>query len=185
MRAFILPLALLGVAAAPPAQKMTPTDAVNAAPASAWRTIPAEDLMVMTLEGGGRVVIQLAPDFAPVHVANMRKIAASGYWQGATIYRVQDNYVAQWGINEIKRDLPAGVVVRPPHEYWRSAKGLSVTPLGSPDDYAKRVGFARGWPVALYANGTASLTHCYGTVGVGRDLYPDTGNGTELYAAIG
>ena len=177
----LLPLVL---AAAPP-KKLTPPDVVNAAPASAWRNIPADDLLVMTLDGGGRVVIQLAPEFAPVHVANIRKFAAANYWQGAAVYRVQDNYVAQWGINEAKRALSAGAVAHPPHEYTRSARGLLVTPLGSPDPYAKSVGFARGWPVALYADGSASLTHCYGTVGVGRDLHPDTGTGGELYAAIG
>lgn len=32
--------------------------------------------------------------------------------------------------------------------------------------------------------GTANLTHCYGYVGVGRDLSPDTGTGGELYAVI-
>ena len=42
-----------------------------------------------------------------------------------------------------------------------------------------------GWPVAVYAGDQASLTHCYGTVGVGRDLAPDTGMGGELYAVIG
>ena len=63
--------------------------------------------------------------------------------------------------------------------------GLRITPLGSPDPYARSVGFWRGWPVALYRDGTASLTHCYGAVGVGRDLHPDTGTGGELYAIIG
>ena len=60
-----------------------------------------------------------------------------------------------------------------------------LTPLGSADSYARSVGFSRGWPVALYKDGSASLTHCYGTVGVGRDLHPDTGTGGELYAIIG
>ena len=176
---------LLALTAAAPPKKLTPTDAVNAAPAGAWRTIPAEDLLVMTLDGGARVIIQLAPAFAPVHVANIRKFAAANYWQGAAVYRVQDNYVAQWGINEAKRALSAGAVAKPPAEYTRPARGLAVTPLGSPDPYAHRVGFANGWPVALYKDGSASLTHCYGTVGVGRDLHPDTGTGGELYAAIG
>jgi peptidylprolyl isomerase len=180
-----LPLLLLALTAAAPPTKLTPTDAINAAPASAWRTIPAEDLLVMTLDGGARVVIQLAPAFAPVHVANIRRFAGADYWQGAAVYRVQDNYVAQWGINEAKRALSAGAVAHPPAEYVRSARGLVLTPLGSPDPYALRVGFSRGWAVALYKDGSASLTHCYGTVGVGRDLHPDTGAGGELYAAIG
>ena len=179
----LLPLAVAAPAA--PVPKITPTEVVAAAPASAWRTIPAQDLLVMTLDGGNRVVIQLAPAFAPVHVANIRKFAAANYWQGAAVYRVQDNYVAQWGINEAKRALSAGAVARPPAEYVRRARGLRITPLGSPDPYARSTGFWRGWPVALYRDGTASLTHCYGTVGVGRDLHPDTGTGGELYAIIG
>ena len=47
-----------------------------------------------------------------------------------------------------------------------------------------QTGHAAGWPVAVKA-GQATLTHCYGTVGVGRDLAPDTGTGGELYAIIG
>ena len=43
-----------------------------------------------------------------------------------------------------------------------------------------------GWPVAYSRKGGwADLTHCYGSVGVGRDLSPDTGTGGELYAVIG
>ncbi len=190
MRALILPFAFfatsaLAQAASAPPKKLTPNDIIAAAPASAWRPIPPEDLMIMTLEGGGRVAVQLAPSFAPVHVANIRRFATGGYWQGAAIYRVQDNYVAQWGINEAARALSAGAVATPPAEYTRSAAGLKVTPLGFPDPYAQRVGFSGGWPVAIYADGSASLTHCYGAVGVGRDLHPDTGTGGELYAIIG
>lgn len=140
----------------------------------------------MTFEDGGRVVIQLAPDFAPVHVSNIRRFALSDYWNGAAVYRVQDNYVAQWGIGDLERPFPAGTVERPPHEYWIDRASLRWTPLGSPDSYASlEAGFAKGWPVARYRNGSASLTHCYGYVGVARGLAPDTGVGGELYAIIG
>jgi peptidylprolyl isomerase len=185
MRSLALILALLTTAAAEPPKKPTPADVVDSAPAADWREIPANDLLVMTLEGGKQVVIQLAPAFAPVHVENIRRMAGGGYWKGANVYRVQDNYVAQWGINETKRAFPAGVMAVPPHEYWRSASGLTVTPLGFPDPYAPKVGYADGWPVAVRADGTANLTHCYGYVGVARDLAPDTGSGGELYAIIG
>jgi peptidylprolyl isomerase len=142
--------------------------------------------MVMDIANGGRIVIQLAPAFAPVHVANIKALARGGYWDGATVYRVQDNYVAQWGLNESDRPWPAGVTPKPPAEYTRAFKGLRITPLGSPDPYAPGAGFADGWPVAYNAKaGWADLVHCYGTVGVGRDLSPDTGTGGELYAIIG
>ena len=184
-----LPLLATAVAmliGAAPAAKITPNDIVAKAPASAWKTIPADDLLVMDLANGGRIVIQLAPRFAPVHVANIKALARGNYWAGATIYRVQDNYVAQWGLNDSDKALPAGVVAKPPAEYTRAVKGLAITPVGSPDPYAAGTGFVNGWPVAFDRKaGWADLTHCYGTVGVGRDLSPDTGMGGELYAVIG
>ena len=174
------------VAAAPKAKLLTPSDIVAQSPASGWKTIPADDLLVMDLANGGRIVIQLAPGFAPVHVANIRALARGGYWNGATVYRVQDNYVAQWGLNESDKPWPKGVTAKPPAEYSRPLKGLSIKPLGSPDSYAPNAGFADGWPVAYSARGGwADLVHCYATVGVGRDLSPDTGTGGELYAVIG
>jgi len=181
----LLALALLSLTAATHAP-VTPTSIVASAPSSAWRAISPDDLLVIDLKNGRRVIIQLAPRFAPVHVANIRALARASWWDGATVYRVQDNYVVQWGHNEGTAPLPANVVAKPPGEYWRRAAGLKIHPLGYRDSYAPKVGFADGWPVALDRAGkTAALTHCYGFVGVGRDLYPDTGTGGELYAVIG
>ena len=174
------------IAAAPAAKPKTPSEIVTAAPRADWKEISANDLLVFELRGGKKVVMQLAPDFAPVHVANIRALAKGGWWDGAKIYRVQDNYVAQWGNNESEKAFPAGVIAKPPAEYHRARKGLLITPLGSPDAYAPSAGFAGGWPVAYDLKvGTANLAHCYAMVGVGRDLSPDTGTGGELYAAIG
>jgi peptidylprolyl isomerase len=187
MRIIVSALAAMLLTGAAPPKLPTPNDIVAASPASAWKTIPADDLLVMDLAKGGRIVIQLAPAFAPVHVANIRALARGHYWDGATVYRVQDNYVAQWGQNESDKPWPAGVTAKPPAEYTRALKGLTtIKPLGSPDPYAPGAGFADGWPVAYSPKGGwADLTHCYGSVGVGRDLSPDTGTGGELYAVIG
>jgi peptidylprolyl isomerase len=187
MRSLLLSAAAaLLIGAAPAKPLLTPNDIVAKAPPSAWKTIPADDLLVMDLAGGGRVVVQLAPKFAPVHVANIKALARGNYWDGATVYRVQDNYVAQWGRNDSDKPWPAGVVAKPPAEYTRPLKGLSVKPLGFADPYAPGTGFADGWPIAYSSKGGwANLAHCYATVGVGRDLAPDTGTGGELYAIIG
>jgi len=186
MRPLLLVSAGIALGAAAPAKMPTPGDIVANAPASAWKPIPPDDVLIMELKNGGRVVIQLAPDFAPVHVANIRALARSDYWKDATVYRVQDNYVAQWGNNESEKPWPAGVTAKPPAEYTRPLKGLRVKSLGSPDPYAPAAGFVNGWPVAYSAKaGWANLAHCYGSVGVGRDLSPDTGTGGELYAVIG
>jgi len=180
----VIPLLLLTAAQAPAPR--TPAEIVAQAPASAWRDIPADDLLLIDVREGERVVIQLAPDFAPVHVANIKALARGNWWDGAAIYRVQDNYVVQWGNNESDRPFPAGVVEKPPAEYTRPLRGLTVRPLGYSDPYAPAAGHALGWPVAYSPkDGWANLAHCYASVGVGRGLSPDTGTGGELYAVIG
>ena len=163
-----------------------PSEVVAHSTAADWRPIDPDNLLVMDLADGGRVVIELAPDFAPVHVANIRAFARGGWWNNATIYRVQDNYVAQWGNGDAQVALPAGVARIPPAEYDRDLAGLPLRPLGFPDSYAPMAGHSNGWPIGWDPeHGRAWLTHCYASVGVGRDLSPDTGTGGELYAVIG
>ena len=163
-----------------------PADVIAHSTAADWRPIDPENLLVMDLADGGRVIIELAPDFAPVHVANMRRFARAGWWNAATIYRVQDNYVAQWGNGDAQVAMPDGVVAQPPPEYERPLAGLALRPLGFPDSYAAMTGHSGGWPVAWDPRRRmAWLTHCYASVGVGRDLAPSTGTGGELYAVIG
>src|SRR3954462_258948 len=144
MRSILLVPAAALLIGASPAKLLTPNDIVAQSPESAWKTIPADDLLVMDLANGGRVVVQLAPAFAPVHVANIKALSRGGYWNGATVYRLQDNYVAQWGLNESDKPWPAGVTPKPPAEYSRVLKGLKIKPVGSPDAYAPAAGFADG-----------------------------------------
>jgi peptidylprolyl isomerase len=174
---------LLAAAAPPPSLPISASQQiVNAAPTSAWQPIPDDDLLVMDLAGGKRVIIQLAPSFAPVHVANIRTLAHAGWWTHASIVRVQDNYVVQWSNPRPRVPLPKTLVASPPAEYERPAGAIQKLPF--PDSYAPTIGFADGWPVGSDGK-TEWLAHCYGMVGVGRDMPPDTGTGAELYAVIG
>ena len=186
MRALLISVAAVASLGAAPPKPPTPNDIVAASPAAAWKAINPDNMLVLELRSGARVVIQLAPAFAPAHVGNIKALARAGHWSGAAIYRVQDNYVAQWGNGESEKPWPAGVNPKPPAEYTRALRGLKVTPLGSADPYAPAAGFADGWPIAYSVKGNwANLAHCYGSVGVGRGLAPDTGTGGELYAVIG
>ncbi|HVR89858.1 MAG TPA: peptidylprolyl isomerase [Novosphingobium sp.] len=56
------------------------------------------------------------------------------------------------------------------------------------DAFAEWVELERGWPLAAVGTGENESfwpVHCYGMVGVGRNLSPDTGSGAELYTVIG
>ncbi|HEX8532614.1 MAG TPA: peptidylprolyl isomerase [Allosphingosinicella sp.] len=163
-----------------------PAEVIKSSTPADWRPIEPENLMIMELANGGQVAIELVGDFAPIHVANIKALARGGWWNPASVYRVQENYVVQWGLNESDKPFPASVVKLPPAEYDRGLAGLDVRPLGYPDSYAPMVGHAGGWPIGYDPeNGRAWLAHCYGMVGVGRDLHPDTGSGGELYAVTG
>ncbi len=145
--------------------------------------IPPEQLLVLIIEGGKRVVIQLAPTLAPRHVGNIQLLAKAHWWDGTSINRVQDNYVVQWGDASEKKPLPPGLSPTSAADYVQPVKG-AVTPLPYPDPYTPATGFVDGWPVAM-EKGQGWLPHCYGFVGVGRNMSPDAGTGAELYAVIG
>ncbi|HEY3799951.1 MAG TPA: peptidylprolyl isomerase [Caulobacteraceae bacterium] len=161
-----------------------PAAIVTAAPAADWATFDANDLLVMDLAGGRRVVIALAPDFAPAHVANIRALARAHWYDGLSVERVQDDYVTQWGDPDGKKPLPPELPQKLAPEYDRPAAGLAFTPLPYRDTYADQTGAAGAFPAAE-SGGAAWAVHCYGSVGVGRDLNPDTGTSAELYAVIG
>ncbi len=234
----------------------SPNEIVAQAPASEWRAIAPEDLLVMDLapapgsgSGAGqdgeprRVVIQLMPPpFSQGWIDNIRVLARARWWDGTSVNRVQDNYVAQWGDATEEKPLPDGLKVMVEGDYTTSKLLTREDPRGRPrirytlgammvrnaliasgkyaeaqkgyaaalngsttgeapvpppdltrtevgDRYAPFTSFAMGWPVAS-SMGQAKETsfwpvHCYATVGVGRNLSPDTGTGAELYAVIG
>jgi peptidylprolyl isomerase len=178
-------------APAPPAQPAlrSPSDAIAAAAPADWQDVDPADLLLFEFDGGRSVAVQLAPQFAPDHIANIKKIVRSSHWANATIYRVADNWVTQWGAGEDEQErsppLPKDVKEQPDEEYSRPAEGLTILPSGSVDPYSQLAGFAFNWPIAMHADGRVNLAFCYGTVGVARGPAPDTGAGSELFAMIG
>ena len=209
-----------------PAPIPSPGEIAAAAPASDWIAIAPSDLLVMDLapdaEGKARrVVIQLMPaPFSQGWIGNIRKLAAAHWWDGTSVNRVQDNYVAQWGDATERKALPAGLatvsesgyVASDPASSQTTVDGKQVIRLSKDeaerrmkrseklrksdifggasmaDAYAPNVTFEAGWPIGYSAEQVPDSRwplHCYGAVGVGRNMSPDTGSGAELYAVIG
>lgn len=178
----------LAAAALADAQHKTIADVLAAAQPADWKTLDPEQTLYLETDAG-RVVIELAPAFAPQHVANIKTLVREHYFDGLAITRVQDNYVVQWGdpVEDPAKRKPLGKAkARLPAEFVRPIDGLPFTPLPDGDVYAPQVGWSDGFPVARDpARHQAWMVHCYGIVGAGRDLAPDSSNGTELYAVIG
>ena len=88
---------------AEPEATPSPNQIVESASDEEWLTIPAEDMVVMTLAPDAErepreVIIQLMPaPFSQGWVENIRTFARAGWYDNISVNRVQDNYVVQWG----------------------------------------------------------------------------------------
>lgn len=189
MRTLGLACALLA-AATPAADTATPArrttaEIIAAAGPGDWRAPDPANTLYMQL-ASGRVVIELAPDFAPQHAENIRTLVREGYFDGLAIIRSQDNFVVQWGDPDGTRPLKSAKSSVPPEFTVQKGGALPFTPLPDADGYAPEVGFSNGFPAARDPRtGEAWLTHCYAMVGAGRANEVDSGTGAELYVVTG
>ena len=162
---------------------------LEASPASDWRTPDPANLLVMKLDAG-EVLIELAPAFAPQHVANIQTLAHEHFWDGESIYRAQDNFVVQFGdadADDVAKAKPLGSAKRKlPAEFQRDSKGLKVSVLPDRDGWADQTGFVDGFAVGQdRQDGKTWLAHCYGALGAGRNNDEDSSIGAELYVVTG
>lgn len=182
-------LLVLTALCALPALAKTPAEILKDSPATDWRPLDPDNTLVMDV-GGHQVILELAPRFAPKHVANIRTLAHEGYYDTLAVVRVQDNFVTQWGDpneDDAAKKKPLGsAAAHLPAEFAIPYKGLPIAKLKDPDGWAPVSGWVDGFPVAADPKqDKAWLTHCYGVVGAGRDMAIDSSTGAELYAIIG
>jgi len=163
---------------------ITSASVLEKADKSHWQTFDPANTLYVELDKG-RVLIALSPEFTPGHVDNVKKLVKQGFYDGLDVYRVQENYVVQWGDASGEKDV--GDARRGIKEEFETdnAETLAFTPLPGPDGYAAQTGFSGPFPAGKTEDGSqAWMLHCPGAVGMGRDIDPDSG-GTELYAVIG
>lgn len=189
-----LPLSVLAISLASLAHaadlpvKPSVADLVKQSKPADWRPLDPNNTLYMELPTG-RVVIELAPEFAPQNIANIKTMVKEQYFDGLAILRSQDNYVAQWG------DPNAETTPKSLGSAKAKVAGEFTVPMANDkrfvrqpdlDGYAPQIGHSNGFPVGRDPKArTTWLAHCYGMVGVGRDNGTDSGNGAELYAVTG
>lgn len=166
--------------------KPSVADVVKASKPGDWRPLDPENTLYLELPAG-RVVLELAPRFAPKAAANIRALVRERYFDGLWIIRAQDGFVVQWGDPDEETPRPFKAARTVDAEFTVPAKGTGqFTPLKERDVYAPQVGHVNGFPVARDPKaGQAWLPHCYAMVGVARDEASNTGNGSQLYTVIG
>jgi len=162
--------------------------------AATWRAVDPANLLLIDTRTG-EIAVELAPRFAPRHVARMRALARAHFYDGLSFYRVIDGFVAQGGIGEgtaATKDHPkrAPELVRWPPlkaEFDRPIADIPdpFTPTGTPDLFAPEAGYVDGFPAGRDAKeGREWIVHCPGTFAFARDNGADTAS-TEFYIVIG
>jgi peptidylprolyl isomerase len=152
-------------------------------PASEWRTVPPENLMVIDTTKG-RILVELEPEIAPLHVERMRLLARAGFFDNLTWHRVIDQFMAQTG-----DPLGTGEGQSPYPDLkaeftFRRGPDLSFAPVAAPA--GAQLGFVHSLPVQTQPDGVMATTpdhkvhgwgvYCPGVAGMARDDAPDSAN---------
>jgi peptidylprolyl isomerase len=164
-----------------------PAPAAAAAPAGPgpadWRTPdPANVLVIDTNKG--RIVVEMIPEVAPLHVAQVRVLAHENFYDGQRFFRVIDKFMDQTGDPQnngqggsSKPNIPAEFTFR---------RGSDLPFVMAADQTVAEIGFLKSLPVESQSMQLAAMTkdqkvtgwglYCQGVMGMARDENPDSGN---------
>jgi peptidylprolyl isomerase len=79
-----------------PAAAAAPPQASPAPAAGEWRAVAPDNLLVIDTSRG-RILVELAPAVAPLHVERIRLLAGRGFYDGLSFHRVIEGFMAQTG----------------------------------------------------------------------------------------
>ena len=148
-----------------------------------WRRLdPENGLLIETNKG--RIIIEMTPEAAPKHVAQIKALARQKLYDGLTFFRVIDWFMDQTGdpknTGEGASSLPN---LKAEFTFRRDAKTAFVPvarPMGAEE------GLLGSLPVVSQASAlmtvmpahsvSAWATYCPGVAGMGRDDDPDSAN---------
>jgi peptidylprolyl isomerase len=154
---------------------------------SIWRPVPINNSVLLTLPHG-KVVIELAPQFAPKHVAQFRQLTQQGFYNGTKFYRVIDGFVAQAGPKEgSKKDQSVPLLTM--ESEWRLNAEDLYTPVQKNDLFAPQTGFKDSFAMAFQTGSSqapnrAWLTHCPGVIAMARNNEADSAS-SHFYVVVG
>ena len=179
MKPVLIALALAAMAA--PALAQTPL--APPAATSDWRTIAPENLLVIDTSKG-RVLVELAPEIAPLHVERIRLLAGIGLYDNLLWHRVIDQFMAQTGDPLGSGEGQSAYPDLKAEFTFRRGTELAFTPVAAPA--GALIGFVGSLPIqtqpdSFMPNTTDGKVHgwalyCPGVAGMARDEGNDTAN---------
>jgi peptidylprolyl isomerase len=170
-RALILATLALAASSSVPASVAEAPAAPTAAEAPAWRPVDPENLLLIELPTGV-VAVELFPEAAPAHAAQIRALVREGFYDMEFFYRVIEGHVAQAG-KEFEPALTDVPLL--PLEAERTVSADGFTPHGNADLFAPEAGHRSGFAVGR-DGGQEWLLNCPGALGMARDEAPGTGS---------
>lgn len=173
MKALSLCAWILALASGVAAAQQSPTTAPAAVVNSSWQLLPQDNLLYLDTDQG-RIVILLAPAFAPEHVKRVKELVKAGFYDGVTFYRVIEGFVAQFGVPEHEWGSRAKLTPMKAEFSWPVRSSDPYLLVQRPDLLAEETGFNQGFAVAREQN-QEWLVHCPGVVNMARANEPDTG----------
>ena len=175
---------------APP--PLRPIQILEGAPADAWRPVDPENTLYMDLPAG-TVIIEMRPDFAPGHVAQIKELVREEFYNGLNFHRVIEGFMAQGGDpkgdgtgGSEKPDLEA--------EFSRDSSTVTGVQFIGRDRIAPRVGFLDGMAIGAQPESLRSFVadakvelwalHCPRVMSMARAANPNSAN-SQFFLMIG
>ncbi|MGB3455117.1 MAG: peptidylprolyl isomerase [Litorimonas sp.] len=164
-------------------------EAQSGFPDSAWRTVDPENLMLIDT-AYGMLGVELYPEIAPLHVAQIKSLTRSGFYDGVTFHRVIDGFMNQTGDGRNGDGTGDSDLPNIPAEFnFRRGDDMPVTLVSTRSEEeagALATGFYKALPVVSQPISQAILTqdgkvgamglHCPGVTSMARASDPNSAN---------
>ena len=147
-----------------------------------WRKVPAENLLQLTINGQD-VLVELRPDVAPTHVAQIKKIARAGHFDKVPFHRVIDDFMAQGGDTSLVYPQVEYPMLKGEFTWQRDPAKQKVTWIGATPD-GLRLGYldgvlVQGQPdelamISYPAVARTWMLHCSGVTSMARTNDPNS-----------
>ncbi len=177
---------LLATSAVETAKTIAAKSSYNA-PDVAWRDLDPENTLYIDLEYG-RVILELYPEVAPRHVAQIKTLARQGFYDFITFHRVIEGFMNQTGDPKGDGTGDSDLPDIEAEFSFRRGDDMPVTLVGArPSGKGDiGVGFYKALPIATQPTSQGILTkdgkvaafalHCKGITSMARASDPNSGN---------
>jgi peptidylprolyl isomerase len=153
-----------------------------------WRALDPENTLVIDTDRG-RVVVELRPEFAPLAVARVKRLARSHIYDGLLFHRVIEGFAAQTGDpnnmdggKSLEPDLPAEFTFRLGAEIPRA---IVARPQGETEGFIGAAPYVsvdeQRMAMSPDRRVSARGAFCAGVMGMGHDADPDSANSEVFF----